>query len=355
MNMSYVKQLFNNKRIKFVGVTASLAGLFVVGALAGYEFAWRKFYTGPLIRQLRASEKLTQQFSFINPLLSCEVPGAQIIPEFKDLQKQIEKIISDYNKKGDVISASVYFDTRDGRWLGINLNERYFPASLLKVPTMIAFLKVAENHPEILSKKIVYNGKTNISTDQYFKPKKNLTVGDTYSIEELLERMIKYSDNNTLWPLLENIDLKEIGEVYTDLGLFLPTTTTQALQDFMPVKRYARFFRVLYNASYLNRAMSEKALSWLGQSTFDKGLAAGVPLGIPIAHKFGERGLLPENFAPGVELFKELHDCGIIYHPQQHYLLCVMTKGNDLQKLTPIIDDISKVVYQYIDKKLVQR
>jgi len=111
----------------------------------------------------------------------------------------------------------------------------------------------------------------------------------------------------------------------------------------MSVKDYSSFFRILYNASYLSKEMSSKALKLLTQVNFNKGLVAGLPKGVKIAHKFGERGYALNDI-------KQLHDCGIVYHPRKTYLICVMTKGNKIEDLEYIIQKISKFIYQTVDK-----
>jgi hypothetical protein len=113
------------------------------------------------------------------------------------------------------------------------------------------------------------------------------------------------------------------------------------------VHDYASIFRSLYNVSYLNAGDSEKLLSWLARSTYRKGLVAGVPAGVPVAHKFGERYLADGS--------KQLHDCGIIYYPRNAYSLCVMTKGPDWQALTDIVATISRRVYAEVDSRRVER
>lgn len=104
--------------------------------------------------------------------------------------------------------------------------------------------------------------------------------------------------------------------------------------------------RVLFNATYLNDANSEKALVLLSKATFDKGLTAGVPSTIVVSHKFGEH----VNGADGVINSVELHDCGIVYYPKNPYLLCVMTRGKNINDLQNTIKEISNTVYTVIAK-----
>src|SRR5262249_32692831 len=110
-------------------------------------------------------------------------------------------------------------------------------------------------------------------------------------------------------------------------------------------KVYALFFRILYNASYLNKEDSEQALKLLSQATFKDGLIAGVDDGITVAHKFGEYAAKDAsgNDVPGTD---ELHDCGIVYAPGHPYLLCVMTRGNQLTSLTTMVAQVSQIVFQ---------
>lgn len=77
----------------------------------------------------------------------------------------------------------------------------------------------------------------------------------------------------------------------------------------------------------------------MSQTEFKEGLNRGLPAEITVAHKFGERDLGQQ---------KELHDCGIVYYPNQPYLLCVMTKGADFDDLSETIGEISKLVYNFI-------
>lgn len=164
--------------------------------------------TGSLLHELRAQELGETGYHFINPLLGCEVRERKFLGQFPELENALQATINKYLADKKAKTISVYFDTRDGRWLGIDQTEKYFPASLMKVPTMIAFYKLAESHPEILTKKVLYTGSADANKIEYFKPTHALVPGQSYTIGQLIEYMIVFSDNNAASLLAENIDTK---------------------------------------------------------------------------------------------------------------------------------------------------
>ena len=305
--------------------------------------------TDSFIHELRAQEFGETSYHFINPLLGCETIDKKFLTQFPELEKTFQTTINKYLDERKAKTVSVYFDTRDGNWLAINQKEKYFPASLMKVPTMIAFYKLAESHPEILTKKVVYTGSEDLNKIEYFKPAQTLVPGNSYTIEELIEHMILYSDNNAPNLLLENIDNDYLTEVFSDIGLSIPADVKNSLADFITVKAYVNFFRVLYNATYLNRALSEKALFLLSKPDFPYGIQAGLPTNMQAARKFGERNFA--NTDNNATSDKELHDCGIIYYPKHPYMLCVMTKGTNFNDLGDVIKNISGLTYKFVDSQ----
>ena len=111
----------------------------------------------------------------------------------------------------------------------------------------------------------------------------------------------------------------------------------------------AAFYRILFNASYLNRADSEEVLKILSNTTYRNGIPAGVPENVLVAHKFGER--YPTNVENNSQLHMlQLHDCGIIYYPKRPYILCIMTRGDNLETQQTVIAHISSFIYEKISR-----
>lgn len=279
-------------------------------------------------------------YAFVNPLLECEIEGENSLKKYVPFEKKAKsRITAEVIEKNPNTHLSVYFrNLNNGPWFGINEKENFSPASLLKVPLMMAYLKESETNPEILNEQIVFNEKINYIAP-LVKPEEEIEMGKTYSVQDLIFRMIAYSDNNAMQLLYDNISKDNLDKVYRDLGISVLNVRTP--NDFMSVKEYASFFRILYNAAYLKDETSERALEILSKAGFKKGLVAGVPDNIVISHKFGERELEGN-------MKKQLHDCGIIYYPAYPYLLCVMTRGNDMNNLSEIIAQTSKIVFEEI-------
>jgi len=224
-----------------------------------------------------------------------------------------------------------------GRWIALRRNVIYYPASLLKVPVMIAYFRKEESDPTLFEQRIIY---TPLSTGDTFEAPSKLVTGRSYSIRELIEDMIIESDNGAAYTLLSKIDAGLLSEVYTDLGIQDPGNDSSKYE--ISAKTYALFFRVLYNATYLTPEASEQALELLMRTSYKEGLVAGVPADVPVAHKYGEHVVSDGATVQGVEL----HDCGIVYRPEHPYLLCVMTSAKDLSTASALISSISKAVYE---------
>lgn len=281
--------------------------------------------------------------SLINPLLR--------YIEFKELQPfkyKVEELIRKEKEAGYVEEVAVYFRSlSEGLWFGINEKVKFVPASLLKVPCMIAYFKLAETNPRMLEENMTYNEYLD-DPDIYVKPAARLVVGNSYSVDALIKQMIKESDNNAFLTLWKSSDKDFLLKTFIELGLIRRDLSSLEVQ--VSLKSFVSIFRVLYNASYLNNKFSQKSLEYLTATGFKDGIVAGVPADVTVAHKFGERYLVAEDI-------RQLHDVGIIYHPHNPYLLGVMTRGKDFSNLSKVIKEISELIYnevesQYKSKKI---
>lgn len=283
-----------------------------------------------------ALRETSSAYRYIDPLLACGINDNKNFAEYDSLKSGVSTIIASDKLAGKVTDVSVYFrDLNSGTWMGIGQNALYAPASLDKIALLMAYLKEADRNPGVLAAQYTFTGSRETDTPDY----KPMTVGRSYTVRELLERLIANSDNDAKDMLHDHIDQDAVNEVFTDLGLEAPPISDKG--DSMSAKSYSLFFRILYNATYLSRQNSELALDLLTKVVFKDGLTAVLPPNVKVAHKFGYRVFNP----PQSGVSAELHDCGIVYKGANPYFLCVMTKGTNYRDLASVIQEISKDVY----------
>ncbi|HVU06864.1 MAG TPA: serine hydrolase [Candidatus Paceibacterota bacterium] len=322
-----------------------LSALFLAAGLwAGYGYGM----SVPRPIPSRVIRENSADYRFINPILLIGFGDKSSFPQYKALESQIKSFIDKSVAQRDATDVSVYVrDMVDESWMGVNETEKYTPSSMLKVSIMMAYQKIQEVDPTIMTEKQLYTFKDD--PGQNFKPTHPLATG-RYSNADLIKAMIEDSDNTAEEVLSSYILNSErhnaFAQIFVDLRMPLPTATSGP--DFLSAQEYSRLFRALYNGAYLPNSFSEYALDMLSHTTFDGGLVAGVPAGTTVAHKFGEQTTLDD--LTGAVIERQLHDCGIVYKPNDPYVVCVMTRGTDFSKLKAVISLISSIVYQNIGK-----
>lgn len=319
---------------KFIlGVVA----LLVTGGLTGFGVFW--------LFQSQFTPKCVSNFELINPEPDCEVYDERSA-KLEALQDALEKKVSQLESREDTERVAVFVrDLTTRRFAGVNDDKVFVLASLLKVPILIAYYKFAEVEPAILTDEVEYTGVPNeYNTQEEEPPDKHLEIGVRYSIEELLFRAVAYSDNTASAILLSRMSDKFIGETLSSLGIQVERLPGEK-EALITARTYASIFRGLYNASYVSRQYSEKALTLLTQSTFKDGTRTVVPSYVKVAEKFGERTNVDEK---GTVLSRQLHDCGIVYanKGKAPYTFCIMTEGHDYESLKTAIQEVAEIVYK---------
>jgi beta-lactamase class A len=310
--------------------------------LASFGLGW--FVKGQHDMVVQPQSLRLSGYAFIDPLLACNINNSNAYAQNKLLSQELQSIIDTNKNNGTISKASVYFvNFKTGAWANVYGTAQFYPSSLGKIPLMIAYYQEAESNPSILDERLTYPvGSTDLNEMQDITPQQAIVPGRSYTVQALIEYMIKYSDNNATALLDANIEPDTLNRVYGDLGIPSEENVNINNADFAAAHQVATMFRVLYNATYLSRADSEKALQLLSQVSFTQGIVAGVASSTVVSHKLGLVGIAPN----GVTTEHELHDCGIVYAPNP-YLMCVMTRGSgSLPTMESVIAQLSKVAYQ---------
>lgn len=275
----------------------------------------------------------TNPFPLIDPSRSF-IAQEHFLSTIEPVRKGMKEFVASEEKKGNRVG--VYFEyLNTGANVSINQDERFWPASLSKMPTVMAVMKKIEKGEWKLSNELVLFSE---DQDARFGDVYKRAPGTRFTIEELLREVLVNSDNTAHKMLVRNLSSENYTDMFEALGM-------EELFDKnydITAKEYSRIFRVLFTASYLNRENSQKILSWLSESQFREFLGAGIPADVVFSHKIGE------EYEQIVFL-----DSGIIYVHDRPCLITVMVKvgdGGGVESAKAIMKELSNIAYKYVAK-----
>jgi beta-lactamase class A len=324
-------------KIILISVVFLLLGVFI-----GYGAEFYKEHSS-LARKLDIIHPIrlnNSSYKLVSPLLLYVLPSADQDPNLISLKNKISDLINTEKQKG-LAKASVFmFDLNQGRWMGVNENETYPPASMFKAVIMVAYLKGAEQISGLMDNKFIYTKEIDEKIKKIpFYDQTDLAVGAGYTVNELINKMIIDSDNGAEEVLLNHLNKDFLSGFFNILDI---KDIAPDGSFYISPRQYSLFFRIIYNATYLSVDSSEKALDTLSKTTFGDGLSAGVPVATIVAHKYGIYNYSKDDKITSTDL----HDCGIVYYKIAPYFLCVMTNGRNYKELASVIKNISSLVYQ---------
>jgi beta-lactamase class A len=256
-------------------------------------------------------------------------------------RRQAAEYITVSQQADPTLRVSVYVrDLDTGPWVGINDRMLYVPSSLTKVAVLMRTLEREEEEPRTLQRTLVFPGSEAmmaVNSLEGAPDSVQLQPGTHYTVQELLRRMIVYSDNYAFQLIVDDGGGQGISRMLYDLS------AEQALVDdvfYFDARTVATMLRSLYNSSFLGRRHSEYALELLGESRFTDGLRSTLPPDARVASKFGYHTSRTESGR-----HHELHECGIVYRPGSPYVICVMTATDqgEPQDLERVLGDLSRI------------
>lgn len=319
---------------------AMLVALGIIASLGAYALQLRaenellRSATPKVIAQERSGK-----LPFLNVAKVLDLDKHYIV-DMSDLRTAIVA-----EQKKHTLKSYVYFNyLNSGSWIGLNEREAFYAASTIKIPLAMAAYKAVDEGKMALTDTYELQP---ADLDQNFGTLFQKGPGTKLTLSDYLGIMLRQSDNtarNGIYGLFNNIGVSDpLQDVYANLGWdFLPgivSGSDSPTQDYseISVKVLSNMFLALYNATYVSPEDSNQILSYLAETPFDSQIDAGVPDGVPVAHKVGiavDRGTYS--------------DCGIVYAPNRNYLLCVGVEGASEKEADELISGISKVTYDYV-------
>lgn len=234
--------------------------------------------------------------------------------------------------------TGVYFEyLPSGTSIGINEKEQFIPASLVKVPIVMAVYKKIE------SGKLKKNDF--VALEERFKDKTagalwEERVGARIAVKDAIDKTLDDSDNTAKNILLSLLTRDEISFVFDSLDIDLESENDESAT--VTPKNYSSILRSLYLSSYLTQEHSNEMLELMTQSSDDLRLRSGIPDGIPVASKYG--------ISYGARSSESVYsDCGIIYVPKRPFLVCVMIQSNE-EEASKIMKNVAEMTYSFVSQ-----
>ncbi len=286
------------------------------------------------------------RYTMINPL-RCSQPALEKEGGYGPLEKTITEYVDSKQRAGVVSRVGVHFrNLRNGATVGVNANEFFYPASLFKLPVAMAYYREAQNDSTLLGQTLTSPASFTLPDQITPKITSQIEPNHQYSVEELIRRMLVYSDNRALDVLQKALPISAnrdslIGEILEDMGVLYQNKNGELV---ISARQYSSILRILYNTNFLNSDDSEKLLTTLAQTDYAEGLRRYLPAGTVVADKYGVAKVSSRGAV-------HLADCGIIYHPKVDYILCVLVEGGGYSEAAEVIAEISKLTYQEVDRR----
>ena len=213
----------------------------------------------------------------------------------------------------------------NGYSYGVNDKEEFTAASLIKLPVMAAMFAESEKGTINLDEKYTLQASDKVggSGSLYGKP-----VGYEITYRNILALMGKQSDNtafriarNTLGDAKVNEYMKKYGMTHTSLEE--NTTTPEDI---------AQFYEGLWTNNIISKKHRDELIDNLTDTIYEAWLAAGIPTGTKIAHKFG----------------REVHvinDAGIVF-AKEPFVIVVMSKGIVDQEGDTVFPELGRSIFE---------
>lgn len=307
--------IFINDRRLILILTAAV--LFLLGVNGWFFFKYMP------LKNSSAGGELINNYSLIDPARKFYKQDDLII-NIQPLRDELSLMEKDPN-------VSIYFEALNtGANISVNKDAEFFPASLLKVPMVIAAVKKIERKE--------WNWNTELEIAEQDKSKDfgelwKQSVGARFTVKELIKQVLINSDNTAYFILLRNLGPEEFLKIEKHLGLLDFFSKNKEIS----AKRYAPILRSLFSSTYLAAENSEKILELMSMSSFKNYLASGVPATVKFSHKIG---ISDEK--------KVFLDAGIVYLANRPYILIVMIKDHNANEAQKIMKDISQRAYEYM-------
>jgi beta-lactamase class A len=221
--------------------------------------------------------------------------------------------------------------------------QSFEAASLIKLPICIeAYCRWAEGKLDMNERLTLRAGDITTFSDAL----KGAKPGRQYTVRQLCEAMITWSDNTATDVLLRRLGMASINARLASLGLH-DTHVRSDMRHLLYSNGQsnvttANDMAIMLEDIYQKHGMPAKAadgvLDLLKHQHRRHAIPARLPKGTVVANKTGE-------------LNDALHDCGVVYGPKGPYILCMLSRGiTDKAAARSALQGLSLDIYHAVSR-----
>jgi beta-lactamase class A len=216
-------------------------------------------------------------------------------------------------------------DEDGGAAFGTHADEVFTAASVIKVPiALCVYHEVEAGHLKLDDQWEMLPDDVSDGTGVL----QSEAPGTKFTVARLLGVLIRQSDNTAATMFRRVLTIEKIDAYMAELG----APNSRQVSVTTP-RETASLFYQLWRGNILTPAHRDELLGLLETTAFNDRIPAGVPSGVPVAHKIGMYG-------------SALNDAGIIF-AQRPYIVAVFTDTADWDAAAETIRVISAALYEF--------
>lgn len=279
--------------------------------------------------------------------------SAQTIPDRTDSLEELTSRIAERLSATGAEYGLAYRDLETGAEILLEPDTEFHAASMMKVPVMVRLYRMADSdrldldaplpvHNAFIS---IYDGSAySLTWDDDSDSTLYALAGDAVPTRELIDLMIRRSSNLATNILIELAEPDSIAVMLEEFGaqgmkVLRGVEDTPAYRHGMNNTTSARGLLELYTAlgrgTAASPASTKEMLDILLGQEFNDAIPAGLPAGVPVAHKTG--------WITEID-----HDGGIVFPPTgAPYVLVILTRGVEDEAVTRrAAADVSRMIWE---------
>lgn len=184
----------------------------------------------------------------------------------------------------------------------------------------------------------------------------NEPVPNEVTLERLAELTVTVSDNTATNVLVDVVGYDAMQALADELGLETMQFGRKMFESPMPPQKenYINaedsilLLRAIYNGDFLSEDSRRRIIAWMSAQTVKTKIAAGVPEGMPIAHKTGENASVT-------------HDLGYLLWPESEVAVAIFAQSevsDDFDTVqaavNPVVAEVAGIIYEHLNTVVSQ-